>query len=369
MIGLIQDYQWKVEVECYYQLDFEIAFADQKDVFHIMEDLMIAVFKKYKSVHLDRISNFQNITFKQAMEDYGTDKPDLRNPLKIIEISEIFENSGLKIFESIIKKKGAVRAIKVEQIEECNRALLDKLNNWAREELKMPGLGYIVCNDKNPGPIAKNMSKKNLKQLYDKLNIKQNDVVFIIANEVEKSKHLSGKVRQKLGETFNLIDKNAYVFCWVTDFPFYKLDERGKLQFFHNPFSMPNNFNSKKPLEITAKQYDIVCNGIELSSGAVRNHDLELFYQVFELVGHTKEQVNKKFKGIVEAFSFGVPPHAGCAPGIERLLMILCDEENLRDVVAFPLNQSGEDHLMGAPNIVDVETLLDLGIKILNNKG
>lgn len=352
----------------FYQLDFEMSFATQEDVFSAIEPVLYETFKKFSNKEISQYP-FKRITYKDSMETYGSDKPDLRNPLILKDVTEIFRNSGFSIFANLIsEKKHVVKSLFVKGIQKNPRSFFEKLNNWALD-LGMSGLGYINFDDsEKKGPIVKFLTEDELKKLHA-LNNSESGVLFFICAEQKDAYKFGHALRTKLGNDLNLIDKNKFEFCWVIDFPMYELDEEtGKIIFCHNPFSMPQGgidaLNSKNPLEINAYQYDIVCNGIELSSGAIRNHSPEIMYKAFEIAGYQKEDVDSKFHGMIEAFNFGAPPHGGAAPGVDRMVMLITDEPNIREVIAFPLNQKACDLMMNAPCEVTEAQLKELGISV-----
>ncbi len=355
----------------FYQLDFEMSFVEQEDVFKSIEPVLFEIFDENKSFNRKneaKVSKypFPRIPYHESLSKYGTDKPDLRNPLIINDYTKVFENSGFKIFTEKINSGCIVKGIVIGKTSEKPRSFFDKLNNWARDE-GSAGLGYIsLINGEYKGPIAKNLSNDKLL----KLKLNEGDSVFFICDNLKEAEIFSGKVRDKLCLEMNLLDKNSFQFCWIVDFPMYELDEKtNKIQFSHNPFSMPQgelkSLESKDPLDIKAFQYDIVCNGIELSSGAIRNHKPEIMYKAFEIAGYKKEEVEKKFSGMLNALKFGAPPHGGSAPGIDRIVMLLADEPNIREVIAFPMNQQAMDLMMGAPAEINKERLEELGLKLI----
>jgi aspartyl-tRNA synthetase len=298
------------------------------------------------------------------MIHYGSDKPDLRNPLIIQDVSDVFEGASFKAFKGNI-----VRSINVPGALEKSRSFFDKINDWAKE-IGLPGIGYISLGAEGEfkGPIAKFLNEKEITKIANRNSMHKGDVVFFISHE--EVERISGIVRRKLGEEMSLIERNAYKFCWIVDYPMFEKDkETGQIVFSHNPFSMPQGgieaLNTKDPLEIKAYQYDIVCNGIELSSGAIRNHIPEIMYRAFEIAGYDKSVVDNRFKGIISAFKCGAPPHGGCAPGIDRIVMLLAKTENIREVIAFPFTQKAEDLLMGAPAEATPEQLKELHISFL----
>lgn len=354
----------------FYQLDMEMSFVSQEDVFAAIEPVLHSTFKTFAPEGYSVTDYpFPRITFDDAMLHYGCDKPDLRNPLIIEDLTDIFENSGFGAFANSIKSGAKVRSINVPGCSSEPRSFFDKLNDWVKE-LGLPGLGYIskVSDSEYKGPIVKFLNSNELSKISEinKMNI--GDVVFFICDK--NAAKLAGVVRTKLAEKLNLIEEKVYKFCWVIDFPMFEYDEDLKqIIFSHNPFSMPQGgleaLNSKDPLEIKAYQYDIVCNGIELSSGAIRNHVPEIMYKAFEIAGYDQEFVDNKFSAMIKAFKYGAPPHGGCAPGIDRMVMLLANTENIREVIAFPFNQQAQDLMMGSPAEVTPQQLKELHISIL----
>tara|TARA_B100000575_G_scaffold127268_1_gene101432 strand:- start:297 stop:2063 length:1767 start_codon:yes stop_codon:yes gene_type:complete len=353
----------------FYQLDFEMSFVTQEEVFQAIEPVLFDIFDENKKNEYIKVSPypFKRIPYFEAMEKYGSDKPDLRNPLVILDYTKVFINSNFKIFTNQIKKGSVVKGIIVKNTANKPRSFFDKLNNWARDQ-GAAGLGYISFAENNfRGPIAKNLNDEQLSML--KLN--DNDSIFFICDNLKNAQIFSGIVRDKICEDLELIDKNAFEFCWIVDFPMFELDEKtNKIQFSHNPFSMPQGemeaLETEDPLEIKAFQYDIVCNGVELSSGAIRNHKPDIMYKAFEIAGYSKKDLEEKFSGMLNALKFGAPPHGGSAPGIDRIVMLLADEPNIREVIAFPMNQQAMDLMMDAPANIDIERLKELGIKLID---
>ena len=363
----------------HYQLDMEMSFVEQEDIFKAMEPVFFDLFNEFKKEKSVSKTPFKKITYKDSMLKYGTDKPDLRNPIEICDVTEIFKRDDVKldIFKKMIEKGGVVRAIPAPNTSSKPRSFFDSYNNWSKEE-GGKGLGYIILEKNNgnligKGPIAKFFSEKAISELIKICNLKEKDSVFFSSDKIKEAERISGVARQKLGKELNLIDSNKFEFCWITDYPLYKFnEEEEKIDFSHNPFSMPQvdpkDFDKTEPLSVLAYQYDLVCNGYEISSGAIRNHLPELMYKVFSKVGYSKEEVNLKFEGIIKALSFGAPPHGGMAPGIERIVMLLAGKTNIREVTLFPMNQNAQDLLMGAPSKLDENQLKELGIKILEKK-
>ena len=313
------------------------------------------------------------------MLKYGTDKPDLRNPIEIFDVTEVIKRDDVKldIFKKLIEKGGIVRAISAPNTSSKPRSFFDGYNNWAKEE-GAKGLGYIILEKNNgkligKGPIGKFFSEKAINELAKICKLKDKDAVFFSSDKIKEVERISGIVRQKLGKELNLIDSNKFEFCWITDYPMYQYDEKEKkIDFSHNPFSMPQtdikNFDKANPLSILAYQYDLVCNGCEISSGAIRNHLPDIMYKVFSKVGYSKEEVNSKFEGMFKALSYGAPPHGGMAPGIDRIVMLLAEKENIREITLFPMNQNAQDLLMGAPSTPNETQLKELNIKVVEKK-
>ncbi|QLK50746.1 aspartate--tRNA ligase [Ehrlichia ruminantium] len=353
----------------FYQLDIEMSFVTQEDIFNIIEPVMINIFSKFSNKTINK--EFPKISYHDAMLYYGSDKPDLRNPLVIQDVTEIFRDSEFKIFNSNIKQGMVVRAIPAPNTAHNPRSFFDSKIEFAKT-LGAQGLGYITFIDDSlvKGPIAKFLDKDRLDNIKLICNIKVGDSVFFVSEIADKAALFAGEVRTLLGKELNLIEENTFKFCWVIDFPYFKYDHKEKsINFFHNPFSMPQGgleaLENQDPLNILAYQYDIVCNGIEISSGAIRNHKLNIMYKAFSIAGYTKEMVDEKFKALTRAFKFGAPPHGGIAPGIDRIVMLLADVPNIREVICFPLNQSGEDLLMGSPSEIDNDHLKLLSLNII----
>ena len=345
----------------FYQLDMEMSFATQEDVFQVMEPVMYNTFKKFSNKKIAEYP-FPRITYKEAMLKYGSDKPDLRNPLYIIDLSEFFNKCT---FAPFINR--TVRAIKVKG--HMSKGFHEKMLDYAMS-IGMKGLGYLEVQEdlSFKGPIDKFIPDDLKKELLKLADLEKEDTIFFIADNEKRATELAGQIRTELGNRLNLIDKDVFQFCWIIDFPMFELDDHDNLQFSHNPFSMPQGgleaLENQNPLEILAYQYDIVCNGIELSSGAVRNHDIQIMLKAFSMAGYTEEEVKTKFGALYTAFQFGAPPHAGIAPGIDRMLMLLTNSETIREVIAFPLNSKAQDLMMGAPGNVRRDQLRDVHILV-----
>jgi len=352
----------------HYQLDMEMSFVTQEDIFAVVESVLRGVFTKFSDWTVDG-TPFRRIRYADAMLKYGSDKPDLRIPIEMADVSDIFANSKFNAFRSAVEKGGVVRAIPVKGIADKPRNFFDKLEEYAKS-LGSKGMGYIIWGQGGAkGPVAKFLSADELRMLSERGGMNTGDVMFFVADTVKQVNRISGDIRLKLGRDLDMVEKNVYRFCWVLDFPMFELDEETRtIIFSHNPFSMPQGglkaLNEKDPLDVLAYQYDIVCNGIEIGSGAVRNHQPEIMYKAFEIAGYEKENVDTKFPALINAFGLGAPPHAGIAPGIDRMVMMLTHEENIREVIAFPMNQRAQDLLMGAPNDVTEKQLRELHIKI-----
>ncbi|MDR1365435.1 MAG: aspartate--tRNA ligase [Holosporales bacterium] len=353
----------------FYQLDLEMSFASQDDVFRVVENVIHSAFKKFAKPGCS-ISDlpFERISYDDALLHYGTDKPDLRNPLVIQDVTDIFKGSAFSAFSNAIKDGALVRSIAVRNCISEPRSFFDRMNDWAKG-IGLPGLGYIsmTSDSEFKGPIAKFLNEAELNEIARVNGMSQGDVAFFICDKSAAT--LSGAARSKLADALNLAEQNAYKFCWIVDFPMFEYDDEAKrIAFSHNPFSMPqgglDSLNTEDPLKIKAWQYDIVCNGIELSSGAIRNHSPEIMYRAFEIAGHSREFVDNKFKGMIQAFKFGAPPHGGCAPGIDRIVMLLANTENIREVIAFPFNQQAQDLMMGAPAEITEQQLQELHIAV-----
>ena len=352
----------------FYQLDFEMSFATQEDVFEVLEEILPKVFKQNTDWKVDE-GPFIRIPYKEAMEKYGSDKPDLRNPLTISDLTEIFEGTEFNAF-----KDKTVKAIAVENMGETPRKFFDNMSQYAIEELEAKGLAWVkVDNELNlNGGISKFIDDDRKSKIFEKMDIKPNSAIFFVADELNKAVKIAGGVRIKLGTELDLLEKDVYKFCFIVDFPMYELSDEGTIDFNHNPFSMPQGgleaLNTKDPLDIYAYQYDAVCNGYEILSGAVRNHDQEVMIKAFEIAGYTVEDVKGKFGALFNAFSYGTPPHAGAAPGLDRIIMLLAKEDNIREVIAFPKNKKARDLLMKAPSKVFDKQLEEVHINIIEEK-
>jgi len=357
----------------FYQLDFEMSFVTQEDVFATLEPVMAGVFEEFGGRAVTK-PPFPRIPYEQAMLEYGSDKPDLRNPLRIADVTEQYAGSGFGLFARIAASGGIVRAIPAPGAGSRPRNFFDKLNEWAREQ-GAGGLGYIIFEeDGGRGPIAKNLEAERIEGIRAACGLQPGDAVFFAAGQRDEAAKFAGAVRTRLGQELGLIEQDCFKFCWITDFPMYEIVEDpameggGAIDFSHNPFSMPQGgleaLNTQDPLTIKAFQYDIVCNGIELSSGAIRNHRPDIMVRAFEIAGYTAADVEVRFGGMLSAFRYGAPPHGGSAPGIDRMVMLLADEPNIREVILFPLNQQGEDLMMGAPAPVDAKRLKELSLKL-----
>tara|TARA_B100001123_G_scaffold427677_1_gene543556 strand:+ start:71 stop:1870 length:1800 start_codon:yes stop_codon:yes gene_type:complete len=363
----------------HYQLDLEMSFVEKEDIFSTLEPLFYELFKKFGGEKKISSQPFKKISFNEAMLYYGTDKPDLRNPIKISDVTNIFSSNdvNLNIFKKEIDKGAIVRAIPAPMSTKKPRSFYDNLNEWAKTE-GANGLAYLLIEKSNNkfkglGPIAKYFSEVGINKIVETCSLNEGDAVFFSCGKKQIAENISGLARNKIAKDLKLIKENEFQFCWIVDFPLYRLDEKEKkIDFSHNPFSMPKvsyeEFDKVDPLKILAEQYDLVCNGIELSSGAIRNHLPKMFYKVFSKVGYSKKDVDNKFGGMIKALSYGAPPHGGMAPGIDRIVMLLANVENIREITLFPLNQNAQDLLMNAPSDIPEQQLKELGIKTFNNK-
>jgi aspartyl-tRNA synthetase len=353
----------------FYQLDFEMSFVTQEDVFNTIEPVIAGVFEEFGGGRAVTRPPFVRIPYESAMLEFGSDKPDLRNPLRIRDVTQAFAGSGFGLFARIAAAGGVVRAIPAPGAAGHPRSFFDKLNEWAREQ-GGGGLGYIQFEAEGPkGPIARNLEPERADAIRLACGLSAGDAVFFAAGKRDEAPKFAGQVRNRIGQELDLFEKNAFRFCWITDFPMYEVNEETKqIDFSHNPFSMPQGgmeaLLTQDPLTIKAFQYDIVCNGIELSSGAIRNHRPDIMIRAFEIAGYTAEEVEARFGGMLNAFRYGAPPHGGSAPGIDRIVMLLADEPNIREVILFPLNQQGEDLMMGAPAEVPAARLKELSIRL-----
>ena len=354
----------------FYQLDVEMSFVTQEDVFAALEPVLHGVFAEFRSDARVTSPPFPRIPYEEAMRRYGSDKPDLRNPLEISDATEVFRGSGFAVFATAIaERRAVVRAVRAPAAAAQPRSFFDKLNQWARDQ-GAPGLGYVLLADGGArGPIAKFLDEGRLAALRAAVGAGDGDAVFFVCDAPEAAARLAGRARGRIGEDLDAVEKNAFRFCWVTDFPMYERNEEsGKIEFSHNPFSMPQGgleaLETRDPLTIKAFQYDIVCNGVELSSGAIRNHRPEIMYKAFAIAGYAREDVEARFGGMLNAFRYGAPPHGGSAPGIDRIVMLIAGESNIRQVIAFPMNQQAQDLLMQAPAPVPPERLKELHIKL-----
>ena len=353
----------------FYQLDLEMSFATQDDVFIVVEKLFGTLFAAFSTKTGDK-PPFRRIPYREAMVKYGCDKPDLRIPIEIRDISPFFNGSGFKIFDNIVAGGGVVRALPVVNGAAQPRAFFDRMLEFAQAQGSQ-GLAYLTWSDEGAkGPIAKFLTAEKLKELRVLAGAKTGDVTFFVCNDEKKANTIAGAIRVRLGEELGIVEKNAFRFCWITDFPMFEYNEEHKrIDFSHNPFSMPQGgleaLLKKDPLVILAYQYDIVCNGIELSSGAIRNHRADIMYKAFEIAGYKKQEVEERFSGLLNAFRYGAPPHGGIAPGVDRIIMLLADEPNIREVIAFPMNQRAQDLMMKAPGEVSEQQLKELRLRVV----
>ena len=356
----------------FYQLDLEMSFVEQEDIFNVVEKLMINLFKHFSSKKLLN-EKFPRIPYEEAMNKYGTDKPDLRNPLIIQDLTKVFTRDDVKfdIFKKLVKAGSIVKVIVTKNTKEKPRSFFDNIDKWAKEQ-GASGLAYFTIEKdkeiRGKGPVGKFFSEDSLKEIMKICSAEIGDSIFLACGNKKEIEKILSLARNKIAKDLEIIDENKFAFCWIVDYPMFEIDEISKKVIFsHNPFSMPQgdtkNLNLDKILDIKAYQYDIVCNGIELSSGAIRNHIPELMYQLFSIAGYTENDVNEKFSGMISALSYGAPPHGGIAPGIDRIVMLLADKENIREVTLFPMNQNAQDLMMQAPSKVDDLQLKELGIK------
>ena len=361
----------------FYQLDLEMSFVEQEDIFVVVEKLMISLFKKF-SPKTKIFEKFPRISFSDAMKKYGTDKPDLRNPLLISDFTKIFDRDDVKfeIFKKLVKKGAIVRGIVTKNTKDKPRSFFDNIDNWAKDQ-GASGLAYFTIEKEKDisgkGPVGKFFSTASIKEIMKISSAEIGDSVFLACGKIKEVEKILSVARDKIANDLSLIDENIFAFCWIVDYPMFEIDEKtNKIKFSHNPFSMPQgdikNINLSKPLEVKAYQYDIVCNGVELSSGAIRNHIPELMYKLFAVAGYDKKAVDEKFSGMINALSYGAPPHGGIAPGIDRIIMLLAGEKNIREVTMFPMNQNAQDLMMNAPSTVSDEQLKELNLLIKKNK-
>ena len=355
----------------FYQLDLEMSFVEQEDVFKVVEQLLVNTFKKFSKKKIIT-EKFPRIKYRDALLKYGSDKPDLRNPLIIEDITETFtrEDVSFDIFKKLVKSGSNVRCIVTQNTKDKPRSFFDNIDRWAKDE-GASGLAYFTIENgiSAKGPVGKFFSKESLEEIMKKTGAKVGDSIFMACSKKKDLERITSLARDKIAKDLNLIDDNVFAFCWVVDYPmFEKNDQTNKIEFSHNPFSMPQGdikkLNFEKPLDMLAYQYDIVCNGIELSSGAIRNHIPELMYKLFAIAGYDKDQVDEKFSGMINALSYGAPPHGGIAPGIDRIIMLLANEKNIREVTMFPMNQNAQDLMMNAPSSIDEKQLKELNLAL-----
>ena len=363
----------------FYQLDMEMSFVEQEDVFNAIEPVLYNVFKKFSKYQISE-TPFQRLTYKESMQRYGTDKPDLRNPIELCDLTDEFNSDEVKFdaFKKVILNGGKVIGIPAPLSAKRPRSFFDSLNAWARKEMNAPGLGYIIFEEEDgklrgKGPIAKFIPDNVIERICKKGKVKQGDSIFFSCAVEKVAFELASFARNRIAEELDIVEKEVFKFCWIVDFPMYEINkDSGKIDFSHNPFSMPQggieSLNNNDPLEILGYQYDIVCNGIELSSGAIRNHLPDVMFKAFEIAGHSSDYVMEKFGGMVNAFKYGVPPHGGIAPGIDRIVMLLAEEKNIREVILFPMNQQAQDLMMNAPADVPESNLKDLNILTVEPK-
>ena len=355
----------------FYQLDLEMSFVEQEDVFKVVETLIVNTFNKFSNKKL-MFSKFPRISYANSLLKYGTDKPDLRNPLIINDITEIFlrDDVSFEIFKKLVKAGSEVRCIVTKNTKDKPRSFFDNIDKWAKDQ-GASGLAYFTIEaDKKisaKGPIGKFFSTEALMDIMNKTQAQEGDSIFLACNKRKELERITSLAREKIAQDLNLIDENIFAFCWIVDYPMFEIDEQNKkIKFSHNPFSMPqgdlNKIDFENPLNILAYQYDIVCNGIELSSGAIRNHIPELMYKLFSIAGYDKKEVDTRFSGMINALSYGAPPHGGIAPGIDRIVMLLANEKNIREVTMFPMNQNAQDLMMNAPSTIDEEQLKELNL-------
>ncbi len=357
----------------FYQLDYEMSFVTQEDVFSALEPVLFDVFTKLTKNFSISKPPFIKIPFEECVKKYGNDKPDLRNPLILSDVTDIFKGSSFKLFAENIDKGSIVIGIPAPNTKDQPRTFFDKLNNWAKDE-GQGGMGYIqFVKNEGKGPIANNLDKERLEKFLKIEDVDGNSSIFFLCGKFEEITEFAALARTKIANELKLIKDNEYKFCWIVDYPMYQLNpETNKIEFSHNPFSMPQGglkaLENEDHLKIKAYQYDIVCNGVELSSGAIRNHKPEIMLKAFEIAGYSKNELEKEFGGLLKAFNYGAPPHGGCAPGIDRIVMLIAGEPNIREIIPFPFNQKAEDLMMNAPAEIDEERLKELSLKILDLK-
>ncbi len=361
----------------FYQLDLEMSFVEQEDIFNVIETLFINTFKKFSNKKLI-FNKFPRISYRESLLKYGTDKPDLRNPLIIHELTEIFQRDDVyfDIFKKLVKSGRNVRCIVTKNTKDKPRSFFDGIDKWAKNQ-GSSGMAYFTIDNDGEiiakGPIGKFFSKDSLKEIMKKTGANIGDSIFFACNKKEELERITSLARTKIANELELIKDDSFAFCWIVDYPMFEKDfQTNEIKFSHNPFSMPQGnieeINFEKPLDILAYQYDIVCNGVELSSGAIRNHIPELMYKLFSIAGYNKKEVDKKFSGMINALSYGAPPHGGIAPGIDRIVMLLANEKNIREVTMFPMNQNAEDLMMNAPSVVNEQQLKELNLILKKNK-
>jgi aspartyl-tRNA synthetase len=353
----------------FYQLDFEMSFVTQEDVFAAIEPVLHGVFEEFGQGRAVTAAPFPHITYRDALAQYGTDKPDLRNPLVMHDVTELFRGSGFRVFAGMIDSDAAVRVRAIPAPGGGSRAFCDRMNSWAQSE-GQPGLGYIFFRDgEGAGPVARNLGAERTEQIRAELGLKDGDAVFFVAGTPAMTMAFAAQARTRIGGELGLVEEGAFRFCWIVDFPMYeRSEETGQIEFSHNPFSMPQGgleaLETRDPLSILAHQYDIVCNGIELASGAIRNHRPDIMYKAFAIAGYSAADVETRFGGMLNAFRYGAPPHGGLAPGIDRIVMLLADTPNIREVIVFPMNQQARDLMMRAPAPIPPERLKELHIRL-----
>lgn len=352
----------------FYQLDLEMSFVEQDDIFTVVEEVLSGVFDEFSDREVDK-PPYLRIPYREALVKYGTDKPDLRNPIVNIDLTDVFTESEFNAFRTVVEKGGVVRGIPVKKIAEKPRSFFDKLVEFAQSR-GSKGLAYLVWEGGEvKGPIAKFLKPAELEEIKSRSASQEGDVVFFVSSDEKSADRVAGEVRAELGRQLDLLEKDVFRLCWIVDYPMFELNEEtGKVEFSHNPFSMPQGemsaLEKQDPLDVLAYQYDIVCNGVELSSGAIRNHRPEIMYKAFEIAGYTRQNVEEQFRGMINAFKLGAPPHGGLAPGIDRIVMLIADETNIREVITFPMNQTAQDLMMNAPSEVSEKQLRELHLRL-----